>query len=122
MERKDWWPLTAPPPKPPAFAVALETKMWEFAGCWLDMRCRCGASAKPIRLLLTEGRHRADMPLRRAVKAFERCGRCGEAKAMALISDPNWQDHMPAGGAPHWRLTLNGPEAGAVAFTKANRR
>lgn len=123
--RADEWPFTEPPETPPpSLRVALVTPLRRLAGCWLQSQCKgCGNSKSwPIRMLLTERRERAEMPLQRAVAALVRCEKCGRVGCrLALVSDPRWRESQAAGKPPNWSLVVSasGSELGTVAFTEA---
>jgi hypothetical protein len=110
-----------PPPEtpPPSVTVALVTPLCGIAGFWIESRCTgCGnLKIYPIRMLLTERRERAHMPLRRAVAALAACERCGQDGCrLARVSNPRCQESQPVGGPPNWSQTIAGSDVGAVVF------
>jgi hypothetical protein len=113
------WRVMPPPEWPPTdLSAALATPLRALAGCWLEQKCSCRTLQMPIRRLLTDYPHRAEMTLRRAVSALARCEICSGERHQALASHPRWKQVRVAGKPPNWSLTLTGPKAGAVAFTK----
>lgn len=120
----DLWPFTEPPEVPPSsLADALATPLRALAGCWIESRCPgCGNVKRYlVRMLLTEHRGRAPMPLRRAVEALLQCERCQRwGIGLALVSDPRWRESKAAGKPPNWSMMLSGSQGGTVAFTETD--